>query len=61
VLGPGSTIVATVGADESGRIVVDREVPGGTAFVRAEVRRGASFLSGQTVALTNPIFLTAAG
>lgn len=61
LLGPGSTIFATVTADESGRIVVDREVPGGTAFVRAEVRRGASFLAGQTVALTNPILLTAAG
>jgi hypothetical protein len=32
-------------------------VAGGTAFVRAEVRRTSS--TGKMVALTNPIFLTA--
>ncbi|MCB0896796.1 MAG: PHP domain-containing protein [Nocardioides sp.] len=45
-------------ADESGRIVFDRTVPGGTAYVRAEVRRGTTPVD-QLVALTNPIFLTA--
>ena len=61
LLGPGSTVFGTVTADENGRIVLDRDVPGGTAFVRAEVRRGGSYAAGRTVALTNPIFLTAAG
>jgi predicted metal-dependent phosphoesterase TrpH len=59
LLGPDSTI-ATAAADETGAIALDVQVPGGTAFVRAEVRRGASSIS-PMVALTNPIFLTAAG
>ena len=60
LIGPGATVLGTVAADESGRVVLDRDVPGGTAFVRAEVRRGVSYAAGRTVALTNPIFLTAA-
>lgn len=53
--GPGATTYGTAVADGSG-LVLDAAVPGGTAFVRAEVRQGTAM-----VALTNPIFLTAAG
>lgn len=54
LLGPGSTTYGTAAADPSGRLVLESTVPGGTPFVRAEVRRGSAM-----VALTNPIFLTA--
>ncbi|GAB2448072.1 CehA/McbA family metallohydrolase [Nocardioides hungaricus] len=56
LLGPGSVRFGSAAADESGAIALDRGVPGGTPFVRAEVRRGTAM-----VALTNPIFLTPAG
>ena len=57
LLGPGrATYGVATAADDSGRIVLDATVPGGTAFVRAEVRR-----ADKMVALTNPVFLTLAG
>lgn len=57
VLGPALTY-GTASAS-GGTVVLDATVPGGTAFVRAEVRRASP--TGQMVALTNPILLTAAG
>ena len=50
--GPG---VATYGSAPAvdGVITLDATIPGGTAFVRAEIRRGTAM-----VALTNPIFLS---
>ncbi len=59
LLGPRLETYADQAADETGRIVIDTTVPGGTGFVRAEVRRGTPV--GAMVALTNPILLTAAG
>ena len=60
LLGPAAATYGTAIADDSGQVVLDATVPGGTAFVRAEVRRG-SVTTGQMVALTNPVFLTPAG
>lgn len=57
LLGPGLTSFGTATAVD-GTITLDAMVPGGTPFVRAEVRRGTSSIS-PMVALTNPIFLTA--
>jgi hypothetical protein len=54
LIGPGTATYGTAAAVD-GAITLDATVPGGTAFVRAEVRRGTAM-----VALTNPIFLTAA-
>lgn len=55
LLGPGTTVFGTPAvAGDDGVVTLDASVPGGTAFVRAEVRSGATM-----VALTNPIFLTA--
>lgn len=59
LLGPTKTL-ATAAADETGTITLDAQIPGGTAFVRAEVRRGSASI-GQMVALTNPIFLAPVG
>lgn len=59
LLGPGLETYADQTADEAGLITLDTTVPGGVAFVRAEVRRG-SLPTSPMVALTNPIFLTAA-
>ena len=53
LFGPGKATYGSVTADEGGQLVLEAEVPGGTAFVRAEIRRGTTM-----VALTNPIFLT---
>lgn len=58
LLGPAAATYGTASAS-GGTVVLDATVPGGTAFVRAEVRRGS--LTGQMVALTNPIMLTPAG
>jgi hypothetical protein len=60
LLGPDKLTWGTATADASGALVLDADVPGGTAFVRAEVRSGAG-AKDPMVALTNPIFLTAAG
>jgi hypothetical protein len=57
LLGPSGTF-GTATADDTGAIALDALVPGGTAFVRVEVRRGASTIA-PMVALTNPVFLTA--
>jgi hypothetical protein len=57
LIGPGVTTFGTAVAVD-GTITLDAVVPGGTAFVRAEVRNGTTSTS-QMVALTNPIFLTA--
>ena len=62
--GPGKlndpdTVLGTGTADDSGRILLETTVPGGTAFVRAEVRRGL-LATDPMVAMTNPVFLTAA-
>ncbi|WP_395659483.1 CehA/McbA family metallohydrolase [Nocardioides sp.] len=54
--GPGTKSFGSAAAGEDGTITLDRVVPGGTAFVRAEVRRGTKL--DPMVALTNPIFLT---
>ncbi len=59
LLGPGAAIYGSASAVD-GKITLRKTVPGGTSFVRAEVRRGG-FPVGSVVALTNPIFLTAAG
>lgn len=56
LLGPGAATYGASAADPDGVIVLDAAVPGGTSFVRAEVRR-----ADKMVALTNPIFLTPAG
>jgi hypothetical protein len=53
LLGPGAATYGTA-TDTGGAITLDANVPGGTPFVRAEIRR-----AGKMVALTNPIFLTA--
>jgi hypothetical protein len=50
LIGP-SRVLGTAQAVD-GTVTLDRAVPGGLAFVRAEVRRGTTML-----ALTNPIFL----
>lgn len=55
--GPKSATFGSAAAGEDGVIALDATVPGGTAFVRAEVRRG-TFKADPMVALTNPIFLT---
>lgn len=65
VRGPAGVLGGTL-ADEAGRAVVEVQVPAGTGFVRAEVRRldgtpepnplaGVAGLA--MVALTNPVFL----
>lgn len=59
LIGPGATTFGTATAVD-GKITWDVKVPGGTAFVRAEVRKGTAANS-QMVAMTNPIFLTALG
>jgi hypothetical protein len=54
LIGPGTTTYgAPVAAGADGVLLLERPVPGGTAFVRAEVRHGDAM-----VALTNPIFLS---
>jgi hypothetical protein len=53
LLGPGTANVLGTAAATGGAITLDAAVPGGTAFVRAEIRRGTAM-----VALTNPIFLS---
>ena len=55
--GPAQATYGAAAADASGSLVLDGLVPGGTAFVRAEVRRDAQPTSAM-VALTNPIFLS---
>jgi predicted metal-dependent phosphoesterase TrpH len=60
LLGPGLASYGLATADEGGQLILDATVPGGTAFVRAEVRRGPQ-PSDPMVALTNPILLTPAG
>lgn len=60
LFGAGTAKYGTALADETGAITLDATVPGGSAFVRAEVRRGLTSTS-PMVAMTNPIFLTAAG
>ncbi len=55
LLGPGAAAFGTGVADAAGNLTLDATVPGGTAFVRAEIRDAA----GAMVALTNPIFLAA--
>lgn len=47
------------GVASGGGITLEATVPGGTAFVRAEIRHGPEKTDAM-VALTNPIFLTAA-
>jgi hypothetical protein len=54
LIGPGEATYRTATADDSGQLVLEATVPGGSGFVRAEVRRGTAM-----VAMTNPIFLTA--
>ena len=53
LLGPGTANVLGTATATGGAITLDATVPGGTAFVRAEIRRGTAM-----VALTNPIFLS---
>lgn len=55
LLGPGSANVLGTATAVDGKITLDATVAGGTAFVRAEVRRGSD--AGEMVALTNPVFL----
>lgn len=57
--GPGTLTFGTAVAS-GGAVTLDATVPGGTAFVRAQVRREPS-PNDAMVALTNPVFLTAAG
>lgn len=56
LLGPGPGAVLGTAVASGDAITLDASVPGGTAFVRAEVRRGSD--TGAMVALTNPIFLS---
>jgi predicted metal-dependent phosphoesterase TrpH len=51
LIGPDGDLGTAVAT--SGTLTLDAAVPGGTAFVRAEVKRGSRML-----ALTNPIFLS---
>ena len=51
-IGCGNGVLATEVAT-NGALTLDAGVPGGTSFVRAEVKRGSTML-----ALTNPIFLS---
>ena len=60
LLGPGLETYETQLADETGTVLMETTVPGGIAFVRAEVRHGDQ-PEDRMVALTNPIFLTPAG
>lgn len=53
LFGPGAATYGTAAADASGALVLEASVPGGTAFVRAEIRDSG----GAMVALTNPVFL----
>jgi hypothetical protein len=53
--GPGFNNVLGTAPADGDAITLDAAVPGGTPFVRAEIRRGTP--TGQMVALTNPIFL----
>jgi hypothetical protein len=64
LLGPAGVLAGAV-ADADGRLVVTASVPGGTGFVRAEVRRPTASVSDPTavsvapmVAMTNPVFLS---
>lgn len=59
IKGPDALEFATGAFDEDGVLTLGAEVPGGMPFVRAEVRTGPS-PTDPMVALTNPIFLTAA-
>jgi hypothetical protein len=54
LIGPAGNLGAPTPA-VGGTITLETTVPGGTAFVRAEVKRGSTM-----VALTNPIFLSTA-
>jgi hypothetical protein len=54
LIGPGTATYGAATAGPDGTILLEETVPGGTAFVRAEVRQGTVM-----VALTNPIFLAA--
>lgn len=60
LIGPGDAVTyGSASALEDGTITLDATVPGGTAFVRAEVRRNGGPPANLTmVAMTNPIFLT---
>jgi hypothetical protein len=60
LIGPGTGVTYGSAAATDGTITLDATVPGGTAFVRAEVRRGP-LPTDPMVALTNPIFLNGAG
>lgn len=51
--GPASGLPLAVGTAVGGAITLDHTAPGGTAWVRVEVRS-----AGAMVAMTNPIFLT---
>lgn len=55
LIGPGANVTYGAAPATGGAITLDATVPGGTAFVRAEIRNGTTM-----VALTNPIFLSAA-
>lgn len=57
LIAPGTRKILGTATASGGSVTLDVQVPGGTAFVRAEVRRGAASTS-PMVALTNPIFLT---
>ena len=59
LFGPTGAIPGAKTAAVGDEVTVEVTVPGGTSYVRAEVRRGTSGIS-PMVALTNPIFLTAA-
>ncbi|MBZ5737730.1 CehA/McbA family metallohydrolase [Nocardioides mangrovi] len=56
LIGPTSTLARAAAVD--GTITLETQVPGGTAFVRVEVRGGSTSTS-PMLALTNPIYLTA--
>jgi hypothetical protein len=57
LIGPGSGVTYGTATATGGAITLDATVPGGTAFVRAEIRR-PSLPEKPMVALTNPIFLS---
>ncbi|NYD43299.1 CehA/McbA family metallohydrolase [Nocardioides panaciterrulae] len=60
LLGPGPGAPLATAAASGGEALIETTVPGGTGFVRAEVRRGTT-PTAPMVAMTNPVLLGGSG